>query len=51
MEKWMQQQNRKANAAMMKRYLLKEQGYEDEVVDNMSYAELKESYDFHHNEC
>lgn len=40
--------NRMENAATMRRYLLKEQGYDEDVVKKMSYAELKECYDYYH---
>lgn len=50
MNAYIRKQNQKASAAMMRRYLLKEQGYDDDVVNNMSYAELKETYDYWHNE-
>ena len=50
MDAYIRKQNQKASAAMMRRYLLKEQGYDDDVVNSMSYAELKESYDYWHNE-
>ena len=50
MNAYIRKQNQKASASMMRRYLLKEQGYEDDVVNNMSYAELKETYDYWHNE-
>ena len=42
--------NRQADAAMMRHYLLKEQGYDDDVVRNMPYAELRECYE-HYHEC
>ena len=47
---YIRKHNQKANMAMMRRYLLKEQGYEDEVVNAMSYEDLKETYDYWHNE-
>ena len=39
--------NKKASIAEMKRYLAKEQGYEDKVLKSMTYAELKEAYDYY----
>ena len=36
--------------AIMKHYLLKEQGYEEDVVNNMSFKELQECYDYYHEE-
>ena len=42
--------NRKAIKAMYKRYLLKEQGYEDEVVNSMTIDELREAYESYHEE-
>ena len=42
--------NKKALKAMYKRYLLKEQGYEDEVVNSMAFDELQESYNHYHEE-
>jgi hypothetical protein len=50
MKNFIKQHIRKANIGMMKRYLLKEQGYEDDVVNSMSYDELKECYDSYHEE-
>ena len=50
MENFIKQHNRKANIVMMKRYLLKEQGYEDDVVNSMSYDELEECYNSYHEE-
>ena len=50
MDAYIRKQNQKASAAMMRRYLLKEQGYDDDVVNSMSYAEYKEYYDYWHNE-
>lgn len=43
-------ENRKAAKAMYKRYLLKEQGYDDDVVNSMTYDELKEAYESWHEE-
>jgi hypothetical protein len=42
--------NKKALKAMYKRYLLKEQGYEDEVVNSMTIDELREAYESYHEE-
>jgi hypothetical protein len=51
MDAYIKKMNRNASAAMMRHYLLKEQGYDDDVVNGMSYEELKESYDYWHSEC
>ena len=37
--------NRLESASTMKHYLLSEQGYDEDVVRNMSYSELKECYE------
>lgn len=50
MKDFIRQHNRKASVSLMKHYLLKEQGFDDEVVNTMSYAELKECYDSYHEE-
>lgn len=42
--------NKKALKAMYKRYLLKEQGYENEVVNSMTIDELREAYESYHEE-
>lgn len=40
--------NRKARAAEIRRYLLKEQGWDNEAVAQMSYDELVEMWDHYH---
>ena len=42
--------NNRASMEMYKRYLLKEQGYDERVVNEMSYEELQETYDYYHEE-
>lgn len=42
--------NKKALKAMYKRYLLNEQGYENEVVNSMTINELREAYESYHEE-
>ena len=50
MDNFVKKHNKMANASMMKHYLLKEQGFEDDAVNDMSYEELKECYDYYHEE-
>ena len=40
--------NKKSMKAMYKRYLLKEQGFDEDVVNSMTISELKETYEYYH---
>jgi len=51
MDSFIRNMNRQARKAEMKDYLLKEQGWEDEHVNKMSYDELEEAWDHYHEEC
>lgn len=38
----------KASISEIRRYLLREQGYEEDTVKNMSKAELQELWEYYH---